>query len=675
MRFSDKGCVCLQFRGVKAEDLFELAFVSDPQLSPDGSKVVYVQRTINEEKEYESSLYVTDLAAGSTVRLTAQSAKDTSPRWSPDGKSVVFVSDRSGKSQLWFIRVDGGEAEQLTDCKNGATQPVWSPDGRHVLFTTPLGKGDSVEDRARDIEEEERNDHTPRVITRLKYKSDAEGIFKGQHKQLALLHLPSKRLAALTGGAFDHTEACFSPDGTRVAFVANRTADPDRQLISDIFELSLHDRSLTKLTETDGMFGSPQYSPDGRRLSVLGHRLEYKSATLTRVWMIDRETQRITCLTDDWDAEASDAAINDMGTSVENSGAVWSRRGDAVYVLASAWGSTGLYKISLSDRSVSEVCGGERQIYAFSLQETEGMAVIAASDWKTPGDLYAVSLADGSERRLTDVNAAWTAGKVLSRPETLTFPAGDGVMLQGWLMKPADFVKGKKFPLILEIHGGPHTMYSYAFMHEFQVLASRGYGVFYMNPRGSLGYGQSFANAVRGDYGGIDYDDLTDGVNYALRYAAWADGERLGVTGGSYGGFMTNWIVSHTDRFKGAVTQRSICNWLSFHGVSDIGYFFTEWELEGDVVNDADKLWHHSPLRYVSRVNTPLLILHGEKDHRCPIEQAEQLYVALKQQGKPTRFVRFPNANHELSRSGDPSLRVARLREMTAWFDQYVVRG
>ena len=649
-------------KGIQVADLYAMTFVSDRQLSPDGRRVVFVQRAINEDKKYESHLFLTDLTSGKTVQFTQGASSNTSPRWSPDGDTIAFVSDRSGKRQIWTIPSHGGEAKQLTDCENGATHLTWSPDGQHLLIQTPRGKGEELGDQAED---------KPYIVNRLRYKSDAEGFFNGLYKQLGLANVHNGNITLLTHGEYDHGEACFSPDGKRIAFTANRSDDPDRQLISDIYEYSIEDRALTKLTKSDGLFSFPRYSPCGRYVSTLGHKKEFKSATLTRVWVIDRESKRMTCLTKEWDVTASDVAINDMGTSTGMVGSIWTQTGDGLYFLASQWGSTGLYKVTL-DRNIQTIIGGERQVYAFSLDHQQENAVIAVSDSQTPGDLYAVRLADGKEQRLTQANADWLADKALSTPESFTFTARDGLTLQGWVMKPVGFKEGETYPLVLEIHGGPQAMYSYAFMHEFQVLAGKGYGVLYINPRGSHGYGQSFVNAVRGDYGGRDYNDIMDAVDYALKRYTWIDGERLGVTGGSYGGFMTNWIVGHTNTFKAAVTQRSISNWLSFHGVSDIGYFFTDWELKTNLIDDPSRLWELSPIRYVKDIETPLLILHSEKDYRCPIEQAEQLYVALKRQGKTTRFVRFPNANHELSRSGDPSLRVARLYEIVHWFDHYI---
>ena len=281
---------------------------------------------------------------------------------------------------------------------------------------------------------------------------------------------------------------------------------------------------------------------------------------------------------------------------------------------------------------------------------------------------------DGSTEQLTQLNQSFLEKVNLAEVEELTFASDDdGVSVQGWLMKPAGFNPNEKYPLILEIHGGPHMMYGNTFFHEMQVLAAEGYAVLYMNPRGSYGYGQTFVDGCREDYGGQDYRDLMQGVDYVVDTFEFIDEANLGVTGGSYGGFMTNWIVGHTDRFQAAVTQRSISNWLSFYGVSDIGYFFNTWEHELDLLEDSAALWDISPLKYTANVTTPLLIMHGEEDQRCPIEQGEQFYVALKHREKEVAFLRFPYAGHELSRSGAPVMRMERLKYMVDWFKEYLV--
>ncbi|WP_371069011.1 prolyl oligopeptidase family serine peptidase [Sediminibacillus sp. JSM 1682029] len=658
----------MRTKAITADDLLKFSFLSDPQLSPNGNWVVYAIRTISEEKKYQSNLYIVNLTTNETIPFTHGDSMDYQPRWSPDGQTIVFTSNRSGKQQVWKISFRGGEAEQLTNFKHGASQPVFSPDGHKLLLKVPLSDQDSVEEEA-DVKDNEEDSKGAYATTRLKYKSDDAGLLRDTSQQLVLWDLRDEKAVQLTSGKFDHQFGSFSPDGSRIAFSANRTDDPDRSFVSDIFEYDLKNGNLTRLTNGTGMFIQPNYAPDGNKLSVLGHDLTYAGATLTRVWVLDRNSKQLTCLTDDWDVQASDVAINDMGTGTTGKGALWDKQQDRLYFLASQNGNTSVYQVNM-EKQVSTVTSGRRQIYAFQL-DNKGNAVIAVSDQMTPGDLYFVPKSGGDEKRLTTVNK-WLDDRTLSPAEEIHLQASDGQMLHGWMMKPVGFTKEKKHPLIVEVHGGPHAMYSNAFMHEFQVLAAAGYGILFINPRGSHGYGQNFVDAVRGDYGGKDYQDILDAVDYATSHYKWIDENRIGITGGSYGGFMTNWAVGHTNRFKAAVTQRSISNWISFYGVSDIGYFFTDWELKTNLLEDPDRMWKHSPLRYVKDIETPLLILHNEKDYRCPIEQGEQLYVALKHQNKTTKFVRFPGSNHELSRSGDPSLRIRRLNEITDWFDHYL---
>ncbi|PAD34788.1 S9 family peptidase [Terribacillus saccharophilus] len=656
--------------GLSAQDLLEFSFLSDPQLSPDGKWVVFVKRVINEKEKYQSNLFLLHVDSKETTQFTQGNFSDVQPRWSPDGRYIFFVSNRSGKQQIWKIAFSGGEASQVTTFKRGASQSVLSPDGTKLIVTVPLTASDSLEDKETKEKTEEKL--KPYITTNLQYKSDAKGFSDETFDHLALIDLETGTQTLLTDGQYNHHSPAFSPAGMHVAYSANRSEDPEQTFFSDIYQLDLATNDTEKLTSSDKRFYTPNYSPDGTKLSLLGDDLEYTGATLTRVWSLDLATKELSCLTSEWDVECHDVAINDMGTGAASSGAVWSKTNDAVFFLASELGSTHLYQVTL-DKNITKVIGGKRQVYAYSTDKNQDRFVYAVSQSAAiPGDLFVSTLSGSDEQRLTAVNENLLQTKTVSTPEDFRFKANDGTELQGWIMKPTGFKDGETYPLVLEIHGGPHAMYSHAFMHEFQVLASKGYGVLYMNPRGSHGYGQQFVDAVRGDYGGIDYDDVMVAVDYALENYDWIDASRLGVTGGSYGGFMTNWIVGHTNKFKAAVTQRSISNWLSFYGVSDIGYFFTEWEHKTTVMEDPEELWRISPLCYVKDVQTPLLILHSENDYRCPIEQAEQLYIALKQQKKPTRFVRFPESNHELSRSGDPGLRIIRLNEITDWFDQYL---
>ncbi len=362
--------------------------------------------------------------------------------------------------------------------------------------------------------------------------------------------------------------------------------------------------------------------------------------------------------------------VGDTRLGSSEAGPVWSEDNESIYFVGSDNGTVSLYETDL-EGNLKIRYSDNNHLFGFSYNPDTKSFILGISLPTDPCNFYKLS-ADGTLEQLTDVNKTFISEIALSSPEEITFTSSDGLEIQGWLLRPYGFQEGKKYPFVLEIHGGPHAMYGQTFFHELQLLAAKGYVVLYTNPRGSHGYGQEFVNGVRENYGKGDYHDLMEAVDYCLEQYSFIDENRLGVTGGSYGGFMTNWIVGHTNRFKAAVTQRSISNWLSFYGVSDIGFFFTKWEHGVNLMEDPTELWDISPLKYAENVETPLLILHGEKDYRCPIEQGEQLFITLKHLNKEVEFIRFPNANHELSRSGNPTLRVARLDNICRWFEKYL---
>jgi len=440
--------------------------------------------------------------------------------------------------------------------------------------------------------------------------------------------------------------------------------------MSDIFLLDLETKETRKLTEGTGMFYQTSWSPNSRYIAYVGSEREFENATHAKLWIYDLENDNKTCVTSEFDAPVGDFVVGDFLQGVVAPRVQWLEDNESFYFQVTDHGNTAIYFGNLSGELYPAI-NDDQYVYGFSLDKKNDKAVVAISTTTNPGDLFYVNLNTGEKEQLTNVNEEFLKTRELSIPEAIEFEGADGWKVSGWMMKPVGYEKGKKYPLILEIHGGPHAMYANTYFNEFQILAAQGFAVLYTNPRGSHGYGQKFVDAVRGDYGGNDYNDLMAAVDFALEQYDFIDQDRLGVTGGSYGGFMTNWIVGHTNRFKAAVTQRSICNWISFYGVSDIGYYFTDWQILAGL-NDIEKLWNHSPLKYVDNVETPLLILHGEKDYRCPIEQAEQLFIALKHREKETKFVRFPESNHELSRSGKPTLRINRLEYIRDWFVKYL---
>ncbi|TMW73932.1 S9 family peptidase [Alteribacter natronophilus] len=660
-------------RPVEIEDLKKINVLNEPQFSPDGRQFAYINQIVSEEDEYVSHLHLQSIDSEESVQWTFGKERASYPRFSPDGRWVVFVSNRKDKPQLFLLSTSGGEARQLTSFKNGAMQPAWSPDSSHILFTTSLEEGEDLNENS-DDEDKKKNgskDSEPLVVTRLKYKSDATGFLDDTYKQIGRYSLEKDESELLTEGPHHHEPGGWSPDGKQIAFSANKKEESDYHIISDVFLLDVESKKETCLTDGEGVFSLPSFSPDGKKLAYFGHRKEYSGATHSKLWVTELDSGDTECVTEDWDVNLGDSAIGDLRSGHPSPGPVWNEEGTAVYLTASVYGNTNFYRVNL-DGKVDELFTGRHHVYGYSVSPRHGKALLAVSTPVNPGDVVLLDLESNEHRTLTDVNRNYLNEVTLSEPEEVTFKADDGWDIHGWIMKPHGFEEGKKYPTILEIHGGPHAMYANSFFHEMQFLAASGYAVLYTNPRGGHGYGQEFVDACRGDYGGSDYTDLMSATDQALEKFDFIDKDRLGVTGGSYGGFMTNWIVAHTDRFKAAATLRSISNWISFYGVSDIGYFFTDWEIGADLMSDPDKMWEHSPLKYVKNINTPLLILHGERDFRCPVEQAEQLFVALKHQKKETRFVRFPGANHELSRSGLPKLRYARLKELENWFEQYL---
>jgi len=658
-------------QGIQPEDLYHLKSVADPQLSPDGTEVVYVETRMDEKKnDYISNLFYINLKDKTPQQWTFGEDRTSSPVWSPDGSQIAFLSTRTGKSQIYVLSRAGGEAKQVTHCKNGATSPVWSPCGKKIAFSVVLGKDETILDKAED-EKKKDKELKPLEIEKMKHKSDAGGfIDMEQFTHIAIVNVASGELEQVTEGKEYCHLGTWSPDGKYLTYLADKAEDLDFSFNVDIYLLELESKQSHKLTEGSGAYYQTAWSPNSRYLSFVGGEREFENATQAKLWIYDMEQKLLNCVTSEFDAPVGDFVIGDFLQGVASPRVQWMNDNHSFYFQVTDHGNAAIYYGNV-DGEIYPAIHDDQYVYGFSLDAQNDQAIAAISTTTNPGDLFYVNLKTGDKEQLTSINEDFLKTKTLAVPESIEFEGAEGWKVNGWIMRPVGYEAGKKYPLILEIHGGPHAMYGNTYFNEFQILAAQGFAVLYTNPRGSHGYGQKFVDAVRGDYGGNDYADLMAAVDYALEHYDFIDQDRLGVTGGSYGGFMTNWIVGHTNRFKAAVTQRSISNWISFAGVSDIGYYFTDWQIQAGL-DDIEKLWHHSPLKYVDKVETPLLILHGEKDYRCPIEQAEQLFIALKYRKKQTKFVRFPEANHELSRSGKPTLRINRLEYIRDWFVKYL---
>jgi len=660
-------------RLLTAEDFTQLSIYSNPVFTPDGKGYAFSSTTINEKFDYVSHIYYHSLKDLTLRQWTFQHAKDSHLKFSPDGKKLVFQSTRSGRTQIWLLHTDGGEARQITTFKHGAMNPHWSKDGQYIFFNAPLEKdADVTSQKEPKTDEEKDKEKQPLIVNKLKYKSDAEGLHDETRIQIVMYDLKHDTFTQLTSAHVHHNLEDISPDGNYVLFSANLNEDQDFEPFSYLYTVHTKMKTITKLTRENGIFNQAKYSPSGKYIAYMGHCLQYKGSTLTKLYILNVETNKHTCLSCTWDMLVGDAMIGDTRLGTANIGPSWSADEQMIYFIGTKNGATGLFATNCNGQ-LQTLYENNNHVFDFTYNQSTQSFILGISTPTNPGDFYLLTSNETSQlKRLTYANETFLQNIVLSEPEEFNVQTDDDWNIQGWLMRPANFETGKKYPLILEIHGGPHMMYGQTYFHEMQLLAAKGYVVLYTKPRGSHGYGQTFVDAVRGDYGGKDYSDLMKAVDVALETFSFIDENRLGVTGGSYGGFMTNWIVGHTDRFKAAVTQRSISNWLSFYGVSDIGYFFTDWELGTQLLEDPKQLWDFSPLKYAENVETPLLILHGELDYRCPIEQAEQLFITLKTLRKEVEFVRFPEANHELSRSGHPKMRIERLKHICRWFDQYL---
>lgn len=655
-------------KAVEVKDLTKLVSVADPHLSPDGTQAVFIRTHIDEEENtYIAHLYHVKLASGEVTQWTHGKERVSSPAWSADGKQIAFLSTRDEKNQLYVIPANGGEARALTDFEKGVNSFVWSPCNKKVWINALAKIGKTFTDKE---EKDEKKKPEPVVITKMKYKMDGMGLVpQDYHRHIGLVDIASKEVEQITEGDYHHSLETVSHDGTTLVYGVTREENLDFIFRQPLCLYDVESKKETVLIDEEGHFGDAAFSHDDSKIAFIGSMRQFENATHTEVYVHDLAGNYRICLTESLDIPVGDYVVADHQQSASAPGVVWTKD-DHLYFQGSTMGDVRLYFASL-DGAIYPASPDMEHVYGYDISPDGVFAVAAISDSVNPGELYKLTIATGERKALTDFNASYLAETELIQPEPIIAKGAKDWAVHGWLMKPYGYAEGQKYPLVVNIHGGPHAMYANTFFHEMQLLAARGFGVLYINPRGSHGYSQEFVDAVRGDYGGADYEDIMLALDDMIAEHSWIDTDRLGVTGGSYGGFMTNWIVGHSDRFKAAVTQRSISNWISFFGVSDIGYYFSDWQIGADM-NDVEKLWHHSPLKYAKDVKTPLLILHSENDFRCPIEQSEQLYVTLKSMGKETEFVRFPEADHNLSRTGKPNLRFARLEQIVGWMEKYL---
>lgn len=664
-------------RVMKAEDLYKFHLIEGCEISPDGGHVIYSLQRVDpkSEKKY-SNLWMASVSKGSPHQFTYGDRSDTQPKWSPDGKRIAFLSNRDDEkqNQVYVIGFDGGEAACLTDFKGTIGAFEWSPDGRRIVCQ--IRKKDAEEIEREKDEQKKKLGVVARHIKRVFYKEDGVGFLPKERWHLWTVDVPSGRSRQITDGEiYDEIEPRWSPDGKHIVFVSNRSEDPDLEPDAlDIYIIPAGGGRERKITTPFGPKGTPVFSPDGEWIAYFGIQGRGKWWRNTNLWVVPAKGKgKARNLTGKFDIHCTSWTINDLPGSPAMKPPVFAKDGSRIFFQVARHGNTHLYSIapSGSRQSLEILLGDKGVVGAYSFDRKQSGLAYFHADMTTPGDLWFRDVSTGRATRLTRVNDRLLRSIDLGQIEEVWVKGSAGNRIQGWILRPPGFRKGRKYPSILEIHGGPRVQYGNFFMHEFYFLAARGYVVHFCNPRGGQGYGEAHSKAIWNAWGTADYDDLMSWTDYVKR-KPYVDGRRMGVTGGSYGGYMTNWIIGHTNRFKAAVTQRSVSNYISMWGSSDFNWVF-QMEL-GDVPpwKGFNNYWRQSPMKFIGKAKTPTLVIHSEQDLRCAIEQGEQVFVALKRLGVDTEMVRFPDEPHGLSRGGRTDRRVMRLNHILRWFDRYL---
>ena len=694
-------------RAPRPEDLYDLRVPTETALSPDGRLVVFSVKSVAPGKDgYRSALWVAPTDGSAPARqLTVGSRSDSTPRWSPDGRMLAFLSDRSavlqaggggpkpgkaeapkeGGTQVWLLPfADGGEARQLTDLPKDVEGIDWSPDGERLVIVSGARSTKPERDPERGPDAPPAPD--TRLIDTLRYEFNGRGFTHDRFSRLWLVDVSSGDAELLTRGDHHDQDPRWSPDGRTIAFISDRHRDADLTWRTDVYLVDLDDRKVRQLSPGDGFqgWGAPAWSPDGRWVVAIGTR-DWTRGVLDQasVWRFRVRDGEAENLLEGTDLEAA-AGVNSDLFGGAAAAAHPTPDGRWIVFGAPADGSHELWRVSVEDRRVERLT---RDRHYLGRQDVVGMprggtrvAAVRTSPTEPPdvvvGDVPAGRLGATPVEltRVSDLMGGAWADIELVEPQERWHEV-DGRRIQGWFYPSPKSTGRRPPPVVLQIHGGPATLYGWALMWEWQVLAANGMSVYACNPRGSQGYGQAFLTANVADWGDGPMRDVMAGLD-ALIDEGLVDGDRMGVTGGSYGGYLTSWIVGHTDRFKAAVTCRSVNDMVSMMLSGDIGgpmfglleYGIQPWE-------DWDLYRRHSPLTYAEKVTTPLLIQHAEQDLRCTITQAEELFAALRSLKKTVRLMRVPEESHELTRSGTPFRRVDNLRLIDEWFRHFLVQG
>ncbi len=709
-----------QKRSITEKDLFNFVWIGDPQISPDGSRVAFVRVTVNEKKDgYDTSIWTVFTANGETHQLTT-GTRDSSPRWSPDGKYLVFVrvTEKDGRPdvpQLFMLAMAGGDSFQFTNLARGAGQPQWSPDGKTIAFGNTANPEDLA--KLKDAQKEglpspapqpaalaaaspaaspgpspadakkpeDKRDSDVRVITRAVYRFNGPGYLDPKRPQHIWVNAAPRKAdekvtpRQLTSGRYSEDNVTWAKDSSQIYFTSDRTDEPYYELPStDIYSVAVTGGHPVKVASLAMDAGGFALSPNGKQFAFIASiGRPVKSYQQPDLWVMDIAPNALNAsprnLTAEFDYDVGGGLTGDNSAPRGGGGNVpiWTSDGRGIVGVYAKEGKTNLATIDVADGKLTDLTRGNHAVSGFRSTPDGSKFVYTVSTPTLIGDLYLMERSSLNSRQLTNFNDRLFSGLNLTEPEEIWYQSFDGKRIQGWVQKPPDFDANKKYPLILNIHGGPHAAYGFIFDHEFQWMAAKGYVVLYPNPRGSTSYGQEFGNIIQYNYPGDDHKDLMAGVDELIK-RGYIDEKRLGITGGSGGGVLTNWAIGHTTRFAAAVSQRDITDWSSWWYTADFAQFQPNW-FKGAPFEDPD-FRRRSPITYIDKVTTPLMLILGEADWRTPTSAGgEQMFRALKYRKIPTVMVRFPNESHDLSRSGQPWHRIERLQHIVGWFDKWML--
>ncbi|MGQ9801045.1 MAG: S9 family peptidase [Candidatus Saccharicenans sp.] len=620
------------YRLLTTETFFDFESLSNPSISPDGRRVVFTRSWIDKiNDQTRSNIWIIETNGSRLRQLTSGNWKDTYPVWSPDGQKLAFISDREGSEQLYVLFMDTKEVARLTNLERAPQNPVWSPDGKKIAFTQLVADDRPILPVKLPPRPANAKWAAPAiVIDRLSWRLDGRGpLPRGQTQVFVVDAVVGGTPIMVTSGDYSHNEPAWSADGQKIYVSAIRKPEPEYAFgDTEIYEINLKTREIKALTERHGPDRNPEPSPNGLWVAYTGYDERNYTSHLSNLYLMDSTGQKKKLLAGNLPSSPT--------------GLTWAADSSGIYYRMEERGEANLYFVSLSGQ-IKKITPSGYYLSSFSLSRNQQVAAVVSNFYR-PGFLVVFNLKQpGQWRELLDVNADVLEGVKLGTVEELWYKSPDGLDIQGWLIKPAEFEPGKKYPLLLWIHGGPWSIYSVAFNWAWQNFAAMGYAVLYTNPRGSTGYGQDFVNGIQYSYPGRDYDDLMAGVDAALS-CGFIDEDNLFVCGGSGGGVLTAWIVGHTNRFRAAVSMRPVINWHSFVGTTDMPTWYRQfqkypWE-------DPLEYAARSPLTYVANVITPTMIMTGEADLRTPIGQSEEFYRALKMLKKETLLVRMPEEYH-----------------------------